>query len=188
MYFRLHIFRGILGGAKTESVCAERILIAAAVVCLILTAGIQLAESQLPVIFLFFLVILNGYSASLILNLNGLVLKSGNGYCITEALTRLVNRVRDDLEHRVLAALYAVGAEDDRRSFAHAVGALEHLYALLIVGCLIRHLAVPRKSNATHYFVSYIFNYTPYIGFLSMISMGIEKDRPCNNTVCQIKL
>ena len=41
------------------------------------------AESQLPVIFLFFLVILNGYSASLILNLNGLVLKSGNGYCIT---------------------------------------------------------------------------------------------------------
>ena len=90
MYLRLHIFRGILSGAKTESVCAERILIAAAVVCLILTAGIQLAESQLPVIFLFFLVILNGYSASLILNLNGLVLKSGNGYCITEALTRSI--------------------------------------------------------------------------------------------------
>ena len=87
MYLRLHIFRGILSGAKTESVCAERILIAATVVCLILTAGIQLAESQLPVIFLFFLVILNGYSASLILNFNGLVLKSGNGYCITEALS-----------------------------------------------------------------------------------------------------
>ncbi len=89
----LHILRGILRGAKTESVCAERVLVASAVVGVILSAGIQLAEQELPVILILPAVELDGYTASVVLNLYGLILEAGDGNRIAEALARLVNGV-----------------------------------------------------------------------------------------------
>ena len=40
-------------------------------------------------------------------------------------LARLVDGVREDLEHRVLAAVQSVRAENNARALAHALRALE---------------------------------------------------------------
>ena len=56
-------------------------------------------------------------------------------YNIAESLARLVDRVRENFKHRVLAALQPVRAEDDAWTLAHALRALEHRDAIVAIGC-----------------------------------------------------
>ena len=131
----IHVFRGVLRGARAEAVEAERVLVVFALVVLILAAGVHFAEDQLPVVALLLLVPVHRTAAPEILHLNGLVFVARNGYNIAESLARLVDRVRENFKHCVLAALQPVGAEDDARAFAYALRALEHRDAVIAVGC-----------------------------------------------------
>lgn len=56
----VHIFGGILGGAQTQTIETQRILITAALSVVVLTAGVHFTEHQLPVIPLFPLVKIHG--------------------------------------------------------------------------------------------------------------------------------
>ena len=111
----IHVFRGVLRGARAEAVEAERVLVVFALVVLILAAGVHFAEDQLPVVALLLLVPVHRTAAPEILHLNGLVFVARNGYNIAKSLARLVDRVRENFKHCVLAALQPVGAEDDAR-------------------------------------------------------------------------
>ena len=129
----IHVFRGVLRGARAEAVEAERVLVVFALVVFILAAGVHFAEDQLPVVALLLLVPVHRTAAPEILHLNGLVFVARNGYNIAESLARLVDRVRKNFKHRVLAALQPVRAEDDAGAFAHALRALEHRDAVIAV-------------------------------------------------------
>ena len=122
----VHIFRGVLRGARTQPVETERVFVVLALVVFVLAAGVHLAEDQLPVVALLLLVPVHRTAAPEIFHLNGLVFVARNGYNIAESLARLVDRVRENFKHRVLAALQPVRAEDDARTLAHALRALEH--------------------------------------------------------------
>ena len=131
----VHIFRGVLRGARTQTVETERVFVVLALVVFVLAAGVHLAEDQLPVVALLLLVPVHRTAAPEIFHLNGLVFVARNGYNIAESLARLVDRVRENFKHRVLAALQPVRAEDDARTLAHALRALEHRDAIVAIGC-----------------------------------------------------
>ena len=90
LYFRVHIFAGILGCAKTESVESEGVFIASAGICFILSAGVHLAENKLPVIFAVFFIEADGDSAAEILNLNRTVKISCYYYSVAVAFPCLI--------------------------------------------------------------------------------------------------
>ena len=100
--FSLHIFGRILRCAQAKPIEADRVFIAPALV-LVLAAGIQLAEHQLPVIALFLGVVVNRDAAPEILHLDGFILKIGNIDAVAVTEARLINRVRYDLKHGMLA-------------------------------------------------------------------------------------
>ena len=129
----VHVFRGILGCAGAEAVQAERELIVFARVVLIFAACVQLAEHQLPVVALLFLVPLDRDAAAVVRDLDRAVRVAGGDDLGAVALARLVDRVGQDLKHRVFAALQPVRTEDDARALAHAVRALERGNALVAV-------------------------------------------------------
>ena len=121
----VHILGGVLRGARAETVQTERVFIVAAVVVFVLAAGVQLTVDKLPVEALFRRVPVHGTAAAEILYLNGLVIVESYRYNIAEALARLVDGVGENFKYGVLAALQSVGAEDNARTLAHPVGALE---------------------------------------------------------------
>ena len=69
----IHIFGGVLGGAGAQPVQTQRIIVG-----VVLAAGIQLAENQLPVIPLLLLVEIHRHAPPEILHLNGIVLVMGD--------------------------------------------------------------------------------------------------------------
>ena len=68
-----------------------------------------------------------------ILHTDGAVLIAGDGDQIAVTLARLVDGIGKDLKNRVLAAVQPVGAEDDGRALADAVGAFKQDDALVAV-------------------------------------------------------
>ena len=88
--FGVHIFGSVLRGAKSESVKAQRILVVSAVVGIVFSAGVKLAENKLPVIAVLFFVIVNGYSSAEILHLNAAVEIACDNYFVAVALARFV--------------------------------------------------------------------------------------------------
>ena len=60
----------------------------------------------------------------MVLHLDGVVQKPGDGDLLAKPLPRLVDGVGEDFKYRVLAAVDAVGAENHRRAQAHPVRAL----------------------------------------------------------------
>ena len=130
----VHILGRILRSARAESVQTERILIARAVgIVVVFTARIQLAVDKLPVISAFALVVAERNASAVVLYLNGVIEVNGCGYRVAVALARLVDSIRQYLEYRMLTALETVRAEDDRRSLAHPVGALQRRYTAVII-------------------------------------------------------
>ena len=68
--FDIHIFRAVLCRTSAQSVQAERIFIIAAVIVIILSAGIKLTEYEFPIITFFLFVIVNGNTPAEVLDLD----------------------------------------------------------------------------------------------------------------------
>ena len=115
---------GVLGGAGAQAVETQGVFIVAAGVVLVLAAGVQLTEHQLPVILLFGFVPVHGAAAAEVLHLNGVVGVAGDNDRIAVALSGLVDGVGQDFKNGVFAALQAVGAKNNGRTLAHPVSAL----------------------------------------------------------------
>ena len=73
----------------------------------------------------------------MIFDLNRVVVEGANGYLSAEALARLVDRVRQYLKKRVLAAFKPVRTEYYRRTLAYPVGSFQHDYALITVVIIV---------------------------------------------------
>ena len=129
----VHVFRGILRRAGTETVQAERELIVFAGVVLVLAACVQLAEHELPVIALFLFVPFDRDAAAVVGDFDRAVRIADSRDVGAVALARLVDGVGEDFEHCVLAALQTVRAENDARALAHAVRALQRGYTVVAV-------------------------------------------------------
>ena len=133
-HIHVHIRAGILGGAGAQAVQAQGVLVVVPAAA-VLAAGVQLAEHQLPVVLLFVLVPVHRTAPSLVLHLDGLVQKAGDGNQAAVALPGLVNGVGQNLKDGVLAALQPVGAKDDTRALAHPVGPLQGGDGVVAVAC-----------------------------------------------------
>ena len=105
---RVHVFGGILRGAQTETIQAQRVIVVAAVIVVILAARVHFAKYKFPVVALFALVVIHRDAATVVFHLNGMVGIARDGDLLAVALTRLINGVREDLEDRVLAAVETV--------------------------------------------------------------------------------
>ena len=121
----VHVFGGILGRAEPQPVEAEGVFVALPLVGLVFAARIELAEDELPVVALLPLVVVHRDAPAEILDLDRLVAVAGDEDLVPVPLARLVDRVGENLKHRVLAALQPVRAEDYPRALAYPVGALE---------------------------------------------------------------
>jgi len=142
MHLCVHIFRGILRCAEAQSIQAEGVFIAAvAVVGVIFSAGIKLAENKLPIKLRFIFIIIHRNTAAKILHFNGAVYITSYHNPIAKPLARLVNRVGEDFKNRVLAALQPVRAKDNGRTLAHPVRAFERCDIFIaIAGFLFGHV------------------------------------------------
>ena len=129
----VHVFGGILRRAGAEAVQTERELIVFAGVVFVFAAGVQLAEHELPVIALLLFVPFDRNAAAVVGDFDRTVRIAGGDDFGAEALARLVDRVGENFEHRVLAALQTVRTENNARALAHTVGALEGGYAFVAV-------------------------------------------------------
>ena len=132
-YGDVHVLGGVLRGARAQAVGAQREVVVAALVVVVFTARVQLAEHQLPVEALLGGVPVKRAAAAVVLHLNGAVGEGGEGDQAAVALTRLVDRVRQDLERGMSAAIQAVGAEYDRRAKAYAFLVLQLADAVVAI-------------------------------------------------------
>ena len=121
----IHIARGVLRGTSAEAVEAEGIFVVVAIEIVVLAAGVELAVHKLPVVALFLGVPVHGTAAPVVLHLDAAVGVMRERDDLAVPLARLVDGVREDLEHRVLAAVQSVRAKDNARALAHALRTLE---------------------------------------------------------------
>ena len=143
MHLCIHIFRGILRCAEAQSIQAEGVFIAAvAVVGVIFSAGIKLAENKLPIKLRFIFIIIHRNTAAKILHFNGAVYITSYHNPIAKPLARLVNGVGEDFKNRVLAALQPVGAEDDAGPLADPVRPLQTGDTVVVIGFLLGHICL----------------------------------------------
>ena len=89
----VHVLGRELGGAQSQAVETEGKLVIAAVVIVIFTARIERAEQQLPVVFLFVLVVFDGDAASVVFDLDRAVVVGGEDDLFAVALARLIDGV-----------------------------------------------------------------------------------------------
>ena len=122
---RVHIFRGVLRGAKTQTVQTQRIFIDFAAVVVVFAPRVHLAENQFPVEALFLVIVIDGDAASEVLHLHRTIRKAGDNDLAAVALARFVDGVGKDFKDRMTAALDAVRTEDNGGALAHAVGAFQ---------------------------------------------------------------
>ena len=88
----MHVFGGILCGARAKAVEAEGIFIrAATLVVVIFTACVQLAEDQIPVPAFLLFVVAQRNAAPVVVHLNGAIQKSRDGDQLAVTLTGLVH-------------------------------------------------------------------------------------------------
>ena len=140
----VHVARGVLRRAGAEAVQTEREFIVLARLVVVFAARVQLAEHELPVVAALFFVPVHRTAAAIVLDLDGVVGEAGDGDEPSEARARLVDGVRENLKHRVLAALQPVGAEDDAGALAHPIRALQTGDAVVVVNFFLRHIFLRR--------------------------------------------
>ena len=90
-------------------------------VVVVFAACVQLAENELPVEAFFGGVPVERAAAAVVFDLNGAVGKGGKRDEVAIALARLVDRVGQDLEGGMSAAVQAIGAENDGGAQAYAL-------------------------------------------------------------------
>ena len=161
-------FRRVLGGTGAKAVQAQRILVVLTVLA-ILAAGVHLTEHQLPVVALFFFVVVHGTAAAKVLHFHAEVLVAGHKDGIAVPLSCLVDGVGENFKYRVLAAFQIVRTEDDRRTLANPVLSLEHGNTGVSVLFL---------------FFSSHNVYLPYLSILSIILYPISPVKSTVQTIC----
>ena len=109
----VHVLGSVLGRAGAQAVGAEREVVVAALVVVVLAAGVELAEDELPVKAFLGGVPVERAAAAVVLYLNGAIAKGGKGDELAVALARLVNGVGQDLKGGVRTAVESVRAKDD---------------------------------------------------------------------------
>ena len=144
--FDHHKFRAVLCRAGAKTVQTQRIFVGrVAAVVFVFTAGVKLAVDQIPVPAPLTFVPAKGNTASVVIHHNALIGVDGDLNFVAVSFLCLVHRVGKDLKKGVLTALQAVGAENNRRALAHAVGALEGFDALIVIllllGAFRRHVS-----------------------------------------------
>ena len=117
---------GILGGAGAQAIQAQGVFIVVPGGVVILAPGVELTEHQLPVVFSHLFVPVHRAAPAKVLHLNPAVPEPGEDDLLAVALPGLVDGVGEDLEHRVLAALQPVRAENHPGPLPHPVGPLQH--------------------------------------------------------------
>ena len=165
------IFRGVLRGACAEAVQAERVFIVAARVVVVFATGVEFAEDEFPVVFLFLLVPVHGAAAAKILDLERVVEELRHDDRVAVALARLVDGVGENLKRRVLAALQTVRAENDRWALAYPVGPFEGRDGFISVSLLFFH------SCSLHFVLNMGLN-THYIGMIILFFLCKVKPGP----------
>ena len=131
----IHVLGGVLGRARTQAVGTEREVVVAALVVVVLAAGVELAKDKLPVKALLGRVPVERAAAAVVLYLNGAIAKGGKGDELAVALARLVNGVGQDLEGGMRATVESVRAEDDGGAQAYALLVLELADTVVTIVC-----------------------------------------------------
>ena len=131
----VHVFGSVLSRAGAQAVGAEREVVVAALVVVVLAAGIELAKDEFPVKALLGRVPVERAAAAVVLYLNGAIAKGGKGDELAVALARLVNGVGQDLEGGMRAAVESVRAKDDGGAQAYALLVLELADTVVTIVC-----------------------------------------------------
>ena len=87
----LHVLGCILCSTETETVETERIFVATAVICIVLTTCIKVAENKLPVVALLTCIVVNRYTSTEVLHLYRFIEKACYDNLLTVTLSRLVD-------------------------------------------------------------------------------------------------
>ena len=109
----VHVLGSVLGRAGAQTVGAEREVVVATLVVVVLAAGVELAKDEFPVKALLGRVPVERAATAVVLYLNRAIAKGGEGDELAVALACLVNGVGQDLEGGVRAAVESVRAKDD---------------------------------------------------------------------------
>ena len=131
----VHVLGGVLGRARAQAVGAQREVVVAALVVVVLAAGIELAKDELPVKALLGGVPVERAAAAVVLYLNRTIAKGGEGDELAVALARLVNGVGQDLEGGMRATVESVRAKDDGGAQAYALLVLELADTVVTIVC-----------------------------------------------------
>ena len=131
----VHVLGGVLSRARAQAVGAEREVVVAALVVVILAAGVELAKDEFPVKALLGGIPVERAAAAVVLYLNGAIAKGGKGDELAVALARLVNGVGQDLEGGMRAAIESVRAKDDGGAQTYALLVLELADTVVTIVC-----------------------------------------------------
>ena len=131
----VHVLGGVLGRARTQAVGTEREVVVAALVVVVLAAGVELAKDELPVKALLGRVPVERAAAAVVLYLNGAIAKGGKGDELAVALARLVHGVGQDLEGGVRATIESVRAKDNGGAQTYALLVLELADTVVTIVC-----------------------------------------------------
>ena len=139
----VHIAGGVLSGAGAQAVQAQRELVVLAVLVVVLAAGVQLAEHQLPVVASLFFVPVHRAAPALVLHLDGPVGEPGHSDELAVAAPGLVNGVGQYLEYRVLAALQPIRAKNDAGPLPYPVRPFQTGDTFIIISRFLCHIYPP---------------------------------------------
>ena len=131
----VHVLGGVLGRAGAQAVGAEREVVVAALVVVVLAAGVELAKDELPVKALLGGVPVERAATTVVLYLNRTIAKGGEGDELAVALACLVNGVGQDFEGGMRAAVESVRAKDDGGAQTYALLILELADTVVTIVC-----------------------------------------------------
>lgn len=131
----VHVLGSVLGRARAQAVGAEREVVVAALVVVVLAAGVELTKDELPVKALLGGVPVERAATAVVLYLNRAIAKSGEGDELAVALARLVNGVGQDLKGGVRATVESVRAKDNGGAQSYALLVLELADTVVTIVC-----------------------------------------------------
>ena len=117
--------RSVLGSARAKSVQAKGILIVFTVFA-VLATGIHFTEHQLPVIALFFFIIVHGAAPSKVLHFHRKVFVAGDDDRIAVTFSCLVDGVGKNLKYCVFTAFQIVRAKNNSRALTNPLFPFQH--------------------------------------------------------------
>ena len=154
----VHEAGGVLGGAGAQAVETQGVFVVVAAVVVIFSAGVQLAEDQLPVVLADFFVPVHRAAPAEVLDLDAAIPEVGDDDLLAEALAGLVDGVGEDLKDGVLAALQPVGAKNNAGPFPDPIRALQTGDAFVVVSVFLCHIIPPAYTEPFVFLYSTVFS------------------------------